>query len=128
MHAFKMTALRLLAIAAVIALPLAARAAQPFDAATFEHDQAAGKPIVVHVVAPWCPVCAKQRPIIRRIEAAQPALTVFDVDFDHDQAALRRFNVQHQSTIIVYKGKAELGRSTGDTDAGRIGALVAKAM
>jgi thiol-disulfide isomerase/thioredoxin len=128
MTALKTTCLRLLAIAALIALPLAAWAGQPFDAAAFQQAQESGKSILVHVQAPWCPVCAKQRPILQRIEAATPALTAFDVDFDHDQAALKQFNVQHQSTIIVFKGKAEIGRSTGDSDAASIQSLVAKGM
>jgi hypothetical protein len=36
--------------------------------------------------------------------------------------------VQKQSTLIVFKGKQEAGRSTGDTNAGSIAALVGKSI
>ena len=41
---------------------------------------------------------------------------------------LRRFNVQRQSTLIVFKGKQEAGRSVGDTNAASIEALLAKGL
>lgn len=41
---------------------------------------------------------------------------------------MRRFNVQKQSTLIVFKGNQETGRSTGDTNATSIQALLGKAL
>ena len=38
------------------------------------------------------------------------------------------FNVQRQSTLIVFKGKQEAGRSVGDTNAASIEALLAKGL
>jgi len=55
-----------------------------FTPNAFEAAQKAGKPILVHVTAPWCTVCAAQKPILAKLEA-QPRfkdLQVFDVDFD----------------------------------------------
>lgn len=114
--------------AVMIAAPLAAQAGQPFDAKAFQQAQAAGQPILVDVAASWCPTCAKQKPVIQGLEASQPKLRVFDVDFDTAHEALKRFNVQYQSTLIVFKGANEVGRSTGETDPAKIQALVAKAM
>ena len=34
---------------------------KPFDAASFQATQAAGKPILIDVFAPWCPVCKAQQ-------------------------------------------------------------------
>ena len=48
----------------------------------------------------------------------------FNIDFDSQKDLLKKFNVQKQSTLIVFKGKQEAGRSTGDTNAGSIDALV----
>ena len=121
------TRLPLLA-AALIALPLAARAAQPFDGKTFADAQAAGKSILVEVTAPWCPTCAKQKPIIQGLEAEQPKLLVLNIDFDTSKDLLKRFGVQAQSTLIVYKGQTEVGRSTGQTDSAVIHALIGKGL
>lgn len=113
---------------ALIALPLAVQAKQPYDAKAFAAAQAADKSILVHVEAPWCPTCAKQRPIIQGLEAAEPRLVVFDVDFDSSKELLKQWHVQTQSALIVYKGANEVGRSTGQTDPAAIRALVDKAL
>jgi thiol-disulfide isomerase/thioredoxin len=112
----------------LVALPLAAQAAQPFEVKAFDDAQAAGKSILVEVTAPWCPTCAKQKPIIEGLEAGKPQLTVFNIDFDSAKDLLKRFGVQYQSTLIVFKGKTEVGRSTGQTDPQAIIALVDKGL
>jgi hypothetical protein len=66
--------------------------------------------------------------LIQAIEKEKPNLVVYEVDFDTAKETLRRFRVQTQSTLIVFKGKDEVGRSTGDTDPARIRALVAKGL
>ena len=99
--------LPLLAVA-LIALPLAARAAQSFDGKAFGDAQAAGKSILVEVTAPWCPTCAKQKPIIDGLEADKPRLMVFNIDFDSAKDLLKRFGVQYQSTLIVFNELVEL--------------------
>src|ERR1051325_11652144 len=90
---------------------------KPFDQSAFEAAQAAGKPILVEVTAPWCPVCKAQAPILSRLkgEAKYKDLVGFNIDFDTQKVLLKKFNVQKQSTLIVFKGKQEAGRSTGDT-------------
>jgi thiol-disulfide isomerase/thioredoxin len=115
-------------VVAVFAMSLVAQASQPFDAKSFAQAQAAGRSILIDVTASWCPTCRKQRPIIQQIEKERPNLLVMEVDFDTAKDVLRRFGVQHQSTLIVFKGKSEVGRSTGDTDPDRIRALVAKGL
>jgi thioredoxin 1 len=103
---------------------------RPFDQKAFEAAQAAGKPILVEVSAPWCPICKAQAPILSRLKSDRrfKELVSFDIDFDSQKDLLRRFNVQKQSTLIVFKGRQEAGRSTGDTNAGSIEALLAKAI
>lgn len=119
-----------LAAAATLSLGSIAAAMdkQAFDQKAFEAAQAAGKPILIEVSAPWCPVCKAQAPILARLKRDPrfKELVSFDIDFDSQKDLLRRFSVQKQSTLIVFKGKRETGRSTGDTDAGSIEALLAK--
>jgi thioredoxin 1 len=116
-----------LLIAATVAMPSVASAGQPFDAKAFQASQAAGKSILVDVTAPWCPTCRQQRPIVEEIEKEHPDLVVYEVDFDTAKNALRQFRVQHQSTLIVFKGAKEVARSTGETDPAPLRSLVAKA-
>jgi thioredoxin 1 len=105
---------------------LTAQAGQPFDAKEFQQAQAAGKTILVDVTASWCPTCRQQRPILQEVEKERPSLVVYEVDFDTAKDTLKRFHVQYQSTLIVFKGAREMGRSTGETDPTQIQALVGK--
>ena len=121
-----------LALAAVLPLgsPAFAMDKKPFDAKAFEAAQAAGKPILLEVHAPWCPTCKAQAPILSRLsnEPKFKNMVRFNIDFDSQKALLRKLHVSMQSTLIVYKGKTEAGRSTGDTKAASIEALLAKAI
>lgn len=101
----------------------------PFTQQAFDATRHEGKPILVHITAPWCPYCAKQRPILDGLEntPAFKSLVVFNVDFDIQKDIVRALGAQKQSTLIVFHGDAEKGRSTGDTDAGSIKTLLDKA-
>ncbi len=98
----------------------AARAAtvQTYQQTAFEAAQRSGEPILIFVEASWCPVCAKERPILQQLyESPEFAkLKVFNVDFDTSKPLLRQLGVQMQSTLIVYHGAKETGRVTGATD------------
>ncbi len=120
-----------LAVAAVLAAPIASAAdKKPFDQKAFDAAQAAGKPILVEVSAPWCPICKAQAPILSRLrnDPKFKELVSFDIDFDSQKELLKKLNVQKQSTLIVFKGKQETGRSTGDTNAGSIATLLGRSI
>lgn len=118
----------LLATGFVIASSMVAQAGQPFDPGAFQQAQAAGKSVLIDVTAPWCPTCKQQRPAVQEIERSTPSLVVYEVDFDSAKDVLKRFRVQSQSTLIIFKGTNEVGRSTGETDPAKIKALVAKGL
>jgi thioredoxin 1 len=113
-------------VLAILTVSPGAEAAQPFSTQAFQAAQAAGRTVLIDVTAPWCPTCRQQKPTIQAVEKEMPSLVVYEVDFDAAKDVLRRFRVQSQSTLIVFKGETEVGRSTGDTDPARIRALVAK--
>jgi thioredoxin 1 len=111
-------------------LPALAAERQPFDAAALAAEQKAGKSIVVHVSAPWCPTCKAQKPILDKL-AADPAFkdfVFFDLDFDTGGSALKALNARSQSTLIVFKGEKETGRSAGDTNADSVATLLKTAL
>ena len=102
----------------------------PYTPEAFGEAQKAGKSILVHINAPWCPVCQAQKPILADL-AAEPKfnnLVVFEVDFDNQKDAVRAFKAQSQSTLIVFKGAKEIGRSIGDTHRTSMEALLARAL
>ena len=103
---------------------------KPFDRANFEAAQAAGKPILIDVSAPWCPTCKAQAPILSKLmsDPRYKGVIAFNIDYDSQKDLLRKFNVQRQSTLIVFKGKQEAGRSVGDTNPASIEAMLAKAI
>lgn len=121
-----------LALAAGFGLCGVSQAAEmkPFNQVAFETAKSSGKPVLIEVSAPWCPVCKAQKPILAELTsmAKFKDLVMFEVDFDSQKDVLRQLNVQKQSTLIVYKGAKEAGRSTGDTNKVSIADLLDKAL
>jgi thioredoxin 1 len=123
----------LIASALAIAAPLApswASSAIPYSEDAFKAAQASGSPILIEIHAWWCPVCKAQVPILDQL-TAQPKfkdLKIFRVDFDGMKPAVQQFGAQMQSTLIVFKGSTEKGRSVGDTKEASIAALLGKSL
>ncbi len=104
--------------------------AVPFSAAAFKAAQAAGNPILVEIHADWCPTCKAQAPILEKLSADPKFkdLKMFRVDFDAMKTVVKDFRAQQQSTLIVFKGSVEKGRSVGDTRQASIAALLDKGL
>jgi thioredoxin-like negative regulator of GroEL len=102
----------------------------PFSAEAFKAAQASGSPILVEIHADWCPTCKAQIPILDKLTADPKFrdLVVFRVDFDSMKPVVKQFGAQMQSTLIVFKGSAEQGRSVGDTKQASIAALLDKSL
>lgn len=119
------------AIAVIIGLVVSSTllaAGRPFAEADFEAAQRAGKPILVTVHADWCPTCRVQDQVLGELLARKQfaGISVFRVDFDTQKSALKRFGVRSQSTLILFKGKIEIGRSIAKTDKQAISADLAQ--
>jgi thioredoxin 1 len=123
----------IVAAALVTAVQLAsagASTAVPFSEGAFKAAQASGSPILVEIHADWCPTCKAQSPILDKLTADPKFrdLKVFRVDFDAMKPVVKQFGAQMQSTLIVFKGATELGRSVGDTKEDSIAALLDKSL
>ena len=118
-----------LAASFLLAAPAVAEENIAWSAAAFDAALKAGRPVLVEVHAPWCPTCKAQEPILAAIVKgdAYRDLLVVRVDFDSQKDALKRFGARTQSTLIVFKGGAEVARSVGDTDKASLAGLIAKA-
>ncbi len=110
--------------------PLAQATSIDYSQKAFATAQAAGKPILLHITAPWCPTCKAQKPILGKLEAEPKFknLVALNIDFDSQKALLRKLRVNQQSTLIVYKGKTEVGRTVGDTNPASIAKLLGKTL
>lgn len=114
----------------VINAPAQAGPIQPYTQAALAAAKSSGLPVLVDVHADWCPTCRAQDPTILEL-ARDPAfedLVILKLDFDSQVKERRALGVNQQSTLIVYRGKAERGRVTGVTDREQIRALAASAL
>jgi len=93
-----------------------------------EYDTAikSGHTLVVDFHASWCPTCKKQEPILNEIVNMKGYETVvaLKADFDKEKDLKKILNVSKQSTIVVFKGGKEVGRSTGSTSKDELKKLI----
>jgi thioredoxin 1 len=117
-----------LAAASLAVSPALAETGPAFDANAFADAQKAGRPILIAIHASWCPTCKAQAPIVSELRADPrfKNLAYFEIDFDSQKDLVNRFGARMQSTLIVFKGDKEEGRSVGDTNRHSIYALVSK--
>lgn len=127
MRALKLSVLAILALCgALAATPASAQDWTAYSPAAFAEAQSAGKPIVVHVHAAWCPTCRAQLPALDELKAelAPSGVLFMRVDFDKDKDFLRAHRIASQSTILTFRGDTETARSVAQTDRARLRSLV----
>ena len=115
---------------AFVACTQNAIAQEKFDAALFEAQLSAGKSILVVGHAPWCPTCRAQESALKSIYAndTYQKITYFVIDYDNQKDALKKFGIQRQSTLIVFKDGKEVGRNIGATSNSTIESLLKQAL
>ncbi len=114
--------------ALIVAAPVDAATRTPFTQKALGAAQEANKPILIAVHAGWCPVCARQTPVIDSLmqKPEFQNLVILTIDFDTQKDALKALGVTRQSTLIAMHGSAERGRSVGVTAQDEIEALMMK--
>ena len=101
----------------------------PYSPAALAAAQKSGEPLVLHFHAPWCPTCRAQDKAFESLKA-DPSLklTLMEADYDTEKPLEKQLRVNAQSTLIVYHGATERTRSTGETDAAKLKALLQAAL
>lgn len=86
--------------------------------------------ILVDVAADWCPTCKAQHPILDELRADERLgdVSFVRVDYDEDKEFLRAHRVPRQSTILLFDGGSEVGRSIAETDRDRLRGFVFDAL
>lgn len=91
---------------------------KPYSADALATAQKAGDSVALHFHAPWCPTCREQDKALDKLKS-DPALnkvTLLLVDYDTSKSLRKKMKVEAQSTFVVYKGKREVVRNSGETD------------
>jgi thioredoxin len=98
----------------------------PYNQAQFDAARAAGQTVAVVFHADWCPTCRAQAPVLRELvnTPEMKSLTLYVADFDTEKGLRTALRVNQQSTIVVFKGKQETARSTGETQRGALEAFL----
>jgi len=125
----------LTAAAAVASLPAhAATGFVDYAPGVIEDALAAGRTVFVDYSAVWCLTCRTQARVISRLTEANPAyakaMLFVRVDWDDfgDHPVTRDRNVPRRSTLLVLRGKRELGRIVAGTSEAEIRALLDKGL
>jgi len=125
------------AFAAIALMPATAAAATQFvdyEPGVIEKALAAGKTVFVDYSAWWCTTCLSQSRTLDRLLAANEAygrkMLFVRVDWDKygNEAVSRDRNIPRRSTLIVLRGKRELGRIVAGTSQDEIKALLDKGL
>ncbi len=98
------------------AAPAMAFDLKPYDDAVVKKAIASGKPVVVHVYAPWCLQCRAQEAILNTLARTKTydGITFFRVAYDTQGDVVKALGVP-RSTLIAYKGGKETGRMSWGT-------------
>jgi thiol-disulfide isomerase/thioredoxin len=113
-----MTLTRSILAAVLVACAACAHALElkPYSAQALAEAQKANQPVALHFHADWCPTCRAQDKVLQSLKAEKGLdLTVLRADYDTEKDLKRRFRVNAQSTLVVFKGQKEAARLVGDT-------------
>ncbi len=83
----------------------------PYVPANVQKAIASGKPVVVHVYAPWCLQCHMQASILDGLKGDKryDGVAFYRVDYDNQKDIVGKLDCP-RSTVIAYKGGKEVAR------------------
>lgn len=90
---------------------------------------AGGEPYVINFYATWCPTCAAQQRVLDSLQSesdAYRAIPILRVDWDTygNGELARAMAIPRRSTLVLMRGRTELGRLVAETRKDRISALL----
>jgi len=91
--------------------------------------ETSGKPYLLDFYASWCSTCRTQDNVIGKLQAEDTKykmVKVIRVDWDDaaSKPLIKTNKIPRRSTLVIFKGKAELGRVVAQTSTAKIRALL----
>ena len=90
-----------------------------FDKALFDKAQSEGKIVVVSSWVKYCTSCASQMKVLDKAKNDFNNIEYFKFDVRNKEIA-DLFNVQYQTTLLIFKNNKEVYRSIGETSKDKI--------
>ena len=109
--------MRKLLIFVLLTLPLNANAMEKettFNQELFQKAQSDGKIVIVSSWIKYCTSCASQMKILNKAKNDFENIEYFTFDVTNEEIA-KLFNVQYQTTLLIFKNNKEVYRSIGET-------------
>ena len=85
-----------------------------FDKALFDKAQSEGKIVIVSSWVKYCTSCASQMKVLDKAKNDFDNIEYFKFDVKNKEIA-DLFNVQYQTTLLIFKNNKEVYRSIGET-------------
>ena len=85
-----------------------------FKKELFDKAQSEGKVVVVSSWIKYCTSCASQMKVLNKAKNDFKNIEYFSFDVTNKDIA-NYFNVQYQTTLLIFKGNKEVYRSLGET-------------
>ncbi len=85
-----------------------------FNKDLFIKAQSEGKIVVVSSWIKYCTSCASQIKILNKVEKEFDNIKYFTFDVTNKEIA-KLFDIQYQTTLLIFKGNKEVYRSIGET-------------
>lgn len=91
--------------------------AEPFSLEQFKVLQEQGGNVLVHISAPWCGICQRQKQVLTEYQQQYPdaGLHILNVDYDTQKQWVTHFKVPHQSTLVLFSGTEQVWFAVGET-------------
>ena len=90
-----------------------------FDKALFDKAQSEGKIVIVSSWLKYCTSCASQMKVLDKAKNDFNNIEYFKFDVRNKEIA-DLFNVQYQTTLLIFKNNKEVYRSIGETSKDKI--------
>ena len=90
-----------------------------FDKALFDKAQSEGKIVVVSSWVKYCTSCASQMKVLDKAKNDFNNIEYFKFDVRNKEIA-DLFNIQYQTTLLIFKDNKEVYRSIGETSKDKI--------
>jgi len=97
-----------------------------FTKEAFEQAQNNGKTVVVYSWNKYCFTCAKQKPILKQAKKEFEGVLFLYIEHTKNKNLLKGLNINHWSTIAVYKENQQIAKGVGIVKKNEIYSLIEK--